>query len=53
MRGGAEGPFDLVVEDGAGADPRPWEAVGATWVLTGFGATPRADEVREAIEAGP
>jgi alkanesulfonate monooxygenase SsuD/methylene tetrahydromethanopterin reductase-like flavin-dependent oxidoreductase (luciferase family) len=46
-------PFDLVVEIGPGADPAPWEAAGATWVLTAFGRQPAAAEVREAIQASP
>jgi len=48
-----DGPFDLVVEIGPGADPEPWSDAGATWVLTAFGRQPRADEVREAIATGP
>jgi alkanesulfonate monooxygenase SsuD/methylene tetrahydromethanopterin reductase-like flavin-dependent oxidoreductase (luciferase family) len=47
-------PFDLVVEIPAGADPEPWAAAGATWVLTAeFGQTPREAALREAVEAGP
>jgi hypothetical protein len=52
LRAGAEGPFDLVVESPPGADPAPWEAAGATWVLTGFDRQAPASEVRAAIEAG-
>jgi alkanesulfonate monooxygenase SsuD/methylene tetrahydromethanopterin reductase-like flavin-dependent oxidoreductase (luciferase family) len=52
LRRGA-GPFDLVVEVPAGADVAPWEAAGATWVLTAFGRQPGAAEVRDAIRAGP
>lgn len=44
--------FDLVIEISAGEDPQPWARAGATWVLTGFGPQPRADEVRAAIDAG-
>jgi alkanesulfonate monooxygenase SsuD/methylene tetrahydromethanopterin reductase-like flavin-dependent oxidoreductase (luciferase family) len=47
------GPFDLVVEIEPGQDPGPWRQAGATWVLTGFGRQPRADEVRTAIAEGP
>lgn len=47
---GADGPFDLVVEQPPGADPEPWANAGATWVLTAFGRQPRLDEVRAAIE---
>ena len=46
-------PFEIVVDYPAGTDPEPWEAAGATWCLTAFGATPRESEVRAAIEAGP
>ncbi len=53
LRTGAEGPFELVVENPPGADPRPWEAAGATWVLTSFGPLPKASEVARVIEAGP
>jgi alkanesulfonate monooxygenase SsuD/methylene tetrahydromethanopterin reductase-like flavin-dependent oxidoreductase (luciferase family) len=51
-RDGAAGPFDVVVTNPLGADPAPWEAAGATWTLTGFGQTPREQEVRDAIRAG-
>jgi alkanesulfonate monooxygenase SsuD/methylene tetrahydromethanopterin reductase-like flavin-dependent oxidoreductase (luciferase family) len=47
------GAFDLVVETPPGTDPGPWEAAGATWVLTDFGSQPHEAEVREAIDAGP
>jgi alkanesulfonate monooxygenase SsuD/methylene tetrahydromethanopterin reductase-like flavin-dependent oxidoreductase (luciferase family) len=47
------GPFDLVVEIVPGEDPGPWQAAGATWVLTGFGREPRVEDVRAAITAGP
>jgi alkanesulfonate monooxygenase SsuD/methylene tetrahydromethanopterin reductase-like flavin-dependent oxidoreductase (luciferase family) len=50
-RGGE--PFDIVAEIAPGEDPAPWRDAGATWVLTGFGRQPRADEVRDAIAAGP
>jgi alkanesulfonate monooxygenase SsuD/methylene tetrahydromethanopterin reductase-like flavin-dependent oxidoreductase (luciferase family) len=53
LRSGAPADgFDLVIEISAGDDPRPWARAGATWVLTGFGPQPRADEVRAVIEAG-
>lgn len=52
-RADASLPFDFVVDNPPGTDPAPWEAAGATWCLTGFGATPRETEVRAAIEAGP
>jgi alkanesulfonate monooxygenase SsuD/methylene tetrahydromethanopterin reductase-like flavin-dependent oxidoreductase (luciferase family) len=53
LRSGAPAAgFDLVVEIPPGEDPRPWARAGATWVLTGFGPQPRADEVRAAIDAG-
>jgi alkanesulfonate monooxygenase SsuD/methylene tetrahydromethanopterin reductase-like flavin-dependent oxidoreductase (luciferase family) len=50
--GSAPDAFDLVVEISAGEGPQPWATAGATWVLTGFGPQPRADEVRAVIEAG-
>ena len=52
-RAGADEPFELIVTNPAGTDPRPWEAAGATWLLTGFGPQPSAAEVRHVIEAGP
>jgi alkanesulfonate monooxygenase SsuD/methylene tetrahydromethanopterin reductase-like flavin-dependent oxidoreductase (luciferase family) len=51
--GRADLPFDLVAEIEPGAPARPWVEAGATWVFTGFGHVPRADQVREVIEAGP
>jgi len=42
-----------IVEIPPGADPSPWKAAGATWVLTGFGSQPRVAEVRDAIAGGP
>jgi alkanesulfonate monooxygenase SsuD/methylene tetrahydromethanopterin reductase-like flavin-dependent oxidoreductase (luciferase family) len=45
------GPFDIVVGNPPGADPRPWEEAGATWYLLEFGPTPREKEVRAAIQA--
>jgi alkanesulfonate monooxygenase SsuD/methylene tetrahydromethanopterin reductase-like flavin-dependent oxidoreductase (luciferase family) len=54
LRAGNDDPFDLVVEIPIGADPAPWEAAGATWVLTDSGSLqPRLAEVRDVIEAGP
>jgi alkanesulfonate monooxygenase SsuD/methylene tetrahydromethanopterin reductase-like flavin-dependent oxidoreductase (luciferase family) len=53
LRGGDIDGFDFVVTNPAGEDPAPWEAAGATWCLTGFGQSPREDEVRAAIDAGP
>jgi alkanesulfonate monooxygenase SsuD/methylene tetrahydromethanopterin reductase-like flavin-dependent oxidoreductase (luciferase family) len=50
---GLTGPFDLVVTGQPGTDPAPWEAAGATWALTGFGAQPKLADVRAAIAAGP
>jgi len=53
LRAGRDEPFELVVEVAADAPADPWEAAGATWVLTGFGSQPRRDQVSEAIDAGP
>ena len=52
-RAGSDDPFELVVEVPAGADVRPWEAAGATWVLTSIEPQPPELEIREVIEAGP
>ena len=49
---GLEG-FDLVAETAPGEAAGPWEAAGATWVLTDFEAQPRLREVEAAIDAGP
>jgi alkanesulfonate monooxygenase SsuD/methylene tetrahydromethanopterin reductase-like flavin-dependent oxidoreductase (luciferase family) len=54
LRAGNDDPFDLVAEIPIGADAAPWEAAGATWILTDFDSPqPRLAEVRAAIEAGP
>ena len=53
LRGGDVAGFDFVVTNPAGDDPAPWEAAGATWCLTGFGQSPRRDEVAAAVDAGP
>ena len=53
LRAGHDDPFDLVVEIAPGAAAEPWQAAGATWVLTSFESQPRLAEVREALEAGP
>ena len=53
LRDGNHESFDFVVEVAPGAAADPWEAAGATWVLTSFGYTPAREEVRMAIEAGP
>ena len=51
--GGREGPFDFVVTNPPGEDPRPWAEAGATWCLVGFGQQPREAEVRDVIASGP
>lgn len=48
-----EGPFELIVTNPAGTDPRPWIDAGATWCLSGFGPQPTRAQVEEAIDAGP
>jgi alkanesulfonate monooxygenase SsuD/methylene tetrahydromethanopterin reductase-like flavin-dependent oxidoreductase (luciferase family) len=53
LRRGRGGHFDLVAEIPPGADPTPWNAAGATWVLTSFDSQPREANVRSVIEAGP
>jgi alkanesulfonate monooxygenase SsuD/methylene tetrahydromethanopterin reductase-like flavin-dependent oxidoreductase (luciferase family) len=52
-RAGHPGPFDVVVEIAPGDPAAPWEAAGATWILTGFESQPRRQEVTQTIEAGP
>jgi alkanesulfonate monooxygenase SsuD/methylene tetrahydromethanopterin reductase-like flavin-dependent oxidoreductase (luciferase family) len=52
-RAGSHAPFDLVVEAPPGADVRPWEAAGATWVLTSIDPQPPEPEVRAVVDAGP
>jgi alkanesulfonate monooxygenase SsuD/methylene tetrahydromethanopterin reductase-like flavin-dependent oxidoreductase (luciferase family) len=52
-RRGDHDPFDIVVDVEAGRAIEPWEAAGATWVLTSFESSPRLGEVRDAIAAGP
>ena len=52
LRGGTD-DFDVVVEISPGDDVDPWEAAGATWILTAFDFQPRRAEVQGAIEAGP
>jgi alkanesulfonate monooxygenase SsuD/methylene tetrahydromethanopterin reductase-like flavin-dependent oxidoreductase (luciferase family) len=48
------GGYDVVVQGVPGADPKPWAAAGATWLLTSFDPfTVDADEVRAAIAHGP
>jgi alkanesulfonate monooxygenase SsuD/methylene tetrahydromethanopterin reductase-like flavin-dependent oxidoreductase (luciferase family) len=53
LRTGRPEPFDLVAEITPGGDPEPWEAAGATWVLTSIDSPPRLEEVRATIEGGP
>jgi alkanesulfonate monooxygenase SsuD/methylene tetrahydromethanopterin reductase-like flavin-dependent oxidoreductase (luciferase family) len=53
LRDASQDAFDLVVEIAPGDAPAPWEAAGATWVLTSFDAPPRRAEVETAIDAGP
>jgi alkanesulfonate monooxygenase SsuD/methylene tetrahydromethanopterin reductase-like flavin-dependent oxidoreductase (luciferase family) len=52
-RADSEDPLDLVVEVPPGADVRPWQAAGATWVLTSIEPQPAEEEIREVIKAGP
>jgi alkanesulfonate monooxygenase SsuD/methylene tetrahydromethanopterin reductase-like flavin-dependent oxidoreductase (luciferase family) len=53
LRAGLSDGFDLIAEVPPGDDPGPWEAAGATWVLTSIESPPRLEEVRTAIDAGP
>lgn len=52
-RAGRPEPFDVVAEIAPGDPVEPWEAAGATWILTSFDSQPRRQEVTQAIEAGP
>jgi alkanesulfonate monooxygenase SsuD/methylene tetrahydromethanopterin reductase-like flavin-dependent oxidoreductase (luciferase family) len=53
LRADLKDPFDLVAEIEPGGEAEPWEAAGATWVLTRIDSRPRLDQVRAAIETGP
>jgi alkanesulfonate monooxygenase SsuD/methylene tetrahydromethanopterin reductase-like flavin-dependent oxidoreductase (luciferase family) len=53
LRADREGTFDLVVEVQPGEETEPWEAAGATWILTSIDSPPKLKEVQAAIEAGP
>ena len=54
LRSGDGAPIEIAAETPPGTDLGPWEAAGATWMLTaGFGQQPREADVRAAIEAGP
>ena len=53
LRSGQSDPFDLIAEIPPGGDAGPWEAAGATWVLTSFDRTTKLGEVRDVIENGP
>jgi alkanesulfonate monooxygenase SsuD/methylene tetrahydromethanopterin reductase-like flavin-dependent oxidoreductase (luciferase family) len=46
-------PFDFAVDVPPGTDPAPWEAAGATWMLTGLGRTPTRAQVSKVINAAP
>ena len=54
LRAGDERPFDVVTEVDPGADPAPWVAAGATWLLTATDpATLTLDAVRGILRDGP
>jgi alkanesulfonate monooxygenase SsuD/methylene tetrahydromethanopterin reductase-like flavin-dependent oxidoreductase (luciferase family) len=50
MRALRDGPFEVVVTNPVGTDPRPWVEAGATWCLTGFGPQPTEAQVRDAVD---
>jgi alkanesulfonate monooxygenase SsuD/methylene tetrahydromethanopterin reductase-like flavin-dependent oxidoreductase (luciferase family) len=52
MRAPGGSAFDFVTEVAPGDELAPWEAAGATWILTAFGQQPREAELREVIDAG-
>jgi alkanesulfonate monooxygenase SsuD/methylene tetrahydromethanopterin reductase-like flavin-dependent oxidoreductase (luciferase family) len=53
LRADLDGPFDLAVEIEPGGEAEPWEAAGATWILTSLDSPPQLKDVQAAIEAGP
>lgn len=53
LRDGGRGGFDLVAEITPGTAAAPWEAAGATWILTDFEPKPRLREVEAVIDGGP
>ena len=53
LRDGGPGGFDLVAEIPPGDRAGPWEAAGATWILTAFESQARLGEVEALIDAGP
>jgi alkanesulfonate monooxygenase SsuD/methylene tetrahydromethanopterin reductase-like flavin-dependent oxidoreductase (luciferase family) len=53
LRAAGDGGFDLVAEIPPGDAAAPWEAAGATWVLSGFEARARLREVEATIDGGP
>jgi alkanesulfonate monooxygenase SsuD/methylene tetrahydromethanopterin reductase-like flavin-dependent oxidoreductase (luciferase family) len=53
LRGDAPGDFDLIAEIDPGDAAEPWEAAGATWVLTAVGPEPRLAEVEAIVDAAP
>lgn len=46
-------PFDVIVEIAPGEPAAPWEATGATWILTSFDSQSRRQDVTRTIAAGP
>jgi alkanesulfonate monooxygenase SsuD/methylene tetrahydromethanopterin reductase-like flavin-dependent oxidoreductase (luciferase family) len=53
-RSGGSAGFDVVVDLPVGADPQPWAAAGATWVLTRLGPySLDLAEVQRVVRAGP
>lgn len=54
LRSEDESAYDVVAEGPPGADPGPWQAVGATWWQTGLKITDTTlDYVRGVVEDGP
>jgi alkanesulfonate monooxygenase SsuD/methylene tetrahydromethanopterin reductase-like flavin-dependent oxidoreductase (luciferase family) len=53
LRADPDAPFDLVVEVAPDDPAAPWEAAGATWVLTSFDPGSRLTDVEARIDAGP
>lgn len=50
---GDERPFDVVVGEAPGTDPRPFADAGATWFATSLPITTTADTLRSVVRDGP
>jgi alkanesulfonate monooxygenase SsuD/methylene tetrahydromethanopterin reductase-like flavin-dependent oxidoreductase (luciferase family) len=53
LREGRTGAFDVVIGKAPGADPAPWQAVGATWWCTNLPLRATADTALGVVRDGP